>query len=289
MTVSDMHTRAMLVSLRISAWSARKYDRKISAETAAAHGATIDAGRYNKHLMPADAKSYKELTSHIASTRVRHYEQTLAWSDDGWRLLPVRNYDKYTDTLRKDQHTFDALLHTFLADYPTLRESARVMLNGMYQESDYPRNLGDRYSFGIEFNPVPTGGDFRVSLSQEEITAISARTEERVKQAFADAQQDAVKRLFDVVRKMHAKLMEPDAIFRDSLITNVRETVDVLSRLNLADDPELERLRRETELLATVSEPETLRKNQDVRIETANRAQSILDAMNATYGSTMFA
>jgi hypothetical protein len=67
MTNQDLHTRAMLVSLRISAWSARKYDKKISLEVAANHGASADAGRYNKYLMPADATSYKALEKHIAS------------------------------------------------------------------------------------------------------------------------------------------------------------------------------------------------------------------------------
>jgi hypothetical protein len=286
MTASELHTRAMLVSLRISAWSARKYDRKVSQETATAHNTTLEAGRYNKHLLPGDAPAYKALTSHVASFRVMHYAQTLAWSDDGWRLLPIRNFTAYTDMVRQGMHTADKLLSEFVADYPSMRLEAQRILNGMYQESDYPSDIASKYAWGVEYNPVPLGTDFRVSIAQEEIDAIAARTEERVKQAFKDAQQDAVRRLAECVSKIHERLAQPEAIFRDSLIGNARELCDVLTRLNLADDPQLETLRRQTELLA-MTEPNTLRDNADVRIDTANKAQSILDAMTATYGASI--
>ncbi len=287
MNTSDLHTRAMLVSLRISAWSARKYDRKVSQDTAAAHGTTLDAGRYNKHLLPGDAPAYKALVSHIADLRVQHYAQTLPWSDDGWRHLPVKNYQAYTDMVRAGMHEADSLLAEFIREYPMYQASARTVLNGMYSDADYPDNIASKYSWGVEYNPVPSGTDFRVSIAQDEIQAIAARTEERVKQAFSEAQQDAVRRLADCVSKIHERLAQPDAIFRDSLIGNARELCGILTRLNLADDPKLETLRRETELLA-MAEPSTLRDNPDVRIDTANRAQSILDAMTATYGASVF-
>jgi hypothetical protein len=278
----------MLVSLRISAWSARKYDRKISAEVAESHGASLDAGRYNKNLMPADAASYKALQSHIANLRVMHYAQTLAWSDDGWRILPVKNYTPYTDMVRRGFHEADSLLNTFASDYPSLRLEAKRQYNGMCNDTDYPVSIRDRYGWSVEYAPVPCGTDFRVTLAQSEIDTIAARTEQRVKQAFSDAQNDAVKRLAECVSRIHERLAQPDAIFRDSLIGNARELCDVLTRLNLADDPQLESLRRQTEILAA-SDPQTLRDNADVRVNTANEAQAILDAMTATYGKGIFA
>jgi hypothetical protein len=283
MANDQLISRAMLASLRISSWSARKYDKKVTAETNAHHGADADAGRYNKMLLPGDASSYKALTSHIAATRVLHYEQTLAWSDDGWRLLPIANYTKYTDKLRAAKHTYDALLGDFLADYPALQQAARIKLNGMYRDDDYPTNVASKYGFSIEYNPVPAGGDFRVELSQEEIDIIATRTESRIKNAFEDAHKDAVKRLYDCVARIHERLAQPEAIFRDSLINNAQELTDVLSRLNIADDVNLDSLRRQTATLATIS-PDTLRNDPVARIQTANDAQGILDSMLNVYG-----
>jgi hypothetical protein len=158
----------------------------------------------------------------------------------------------------------------------------------MYQETDYPSDIRSRYSWGVEYNPVPVGTDFRVTLAAGEIEAIAARTEERVKQAFSDAQRDAVSRLADCLSRIHERLAQPDAIFRDSLIGNARELCEVLTRLNLADDSQLEALRRRTELLAS-TEPQTLRDVPEVRADVAQQAQSILDAMTSTYGRGIFA
>jgi hypothetical protein len=287
MTTNDLHTRAMLVSLRISAWSARKYDRKVSQETATLHNTTLDAGRYNKCLLPGDAPAYKALTKHIADLRVKNYAQTLPWSDDGWRMLPVKNYQEYTDTIRQGFHTADSLLSDFCSEYPSLRNEARHILNGMYDDNDYPVSISSRFSWAVEYAPVPRGTDFRVTLAQSEIDSIAARTEARVSQAFTAAMQGkdgAVDRLRKVVSAIVEKCSSPDAIFRDSLIGNARELCDVLTRLNVTEDPQLEALRRQTELLA-VTEPQTLRDNADVRQDTAKQAQSILDSMTATYGN----
>ena len=292
MTTNDLLTRAMLANLSISSWSASKFDKKVTRETNQAHGAADNAGRYTKSLMPDDAESYAKLQKHIAKVRQDiHYAQTLPWSDTGWRLLPIKNYQQYTDAIRKAQHEFETLRDEFIAEYPTLRENARVKLNGMYNERDYPRYIGDRYSMSVDYAPVPDGTDFRVTLAQEEIDTIAQRTEARVKAAFQDAMtgpKGAVPRLYEVVSNIQAKLADPKGIFRDTLIGNARELCDILTRLNVTDDPALETLRRQTELLA-MSEPQTLRDNPDVRVSVANEAQSILDAMTATYGKGIFA
>jgi hypothetical protein len=296
--VAGIHSRAILVSLRISSWSAKKFDKKVTREATAAHGADESAGRFNKSLLPSavtitnsataakqanETNSFKALSQHIAATRVWHYEQTLRWGDDGWQLLPIKNYKAYTDGIRERQHEFNRLLREFVADYPRLRDAAKILLNGMFQHGDYPQDIAGRFSFDVEYAPVPQGGDFRVALADSEIEAIAASTESRVKASVEAAQGDAVKRLYETLEKIVGRLSQPDAIFRDTLISNARDVCDVLSRLNVAEDAKLERLRRETELLA-MSEPETIRKNDNVRVEVASRAQSILDDMLSTYG-----
>jgi hypothetical protein len=299
---TDIHARAILVSLSLPMWSGSKKDTKVGREATAAHGAHESAGTFTKHLIPkntaleqaykskaakafanvAAANSFQALKQHMTATRVWHYEQTLRWSD-GWQLLPIKNYQAYTDGIRERQHTFNTLLDEFVADYPALREAARVLLNGMFNEAEYPISIRKRFSMTLEFNPVPSGTDFRVALADAEIEAIIASTENRVKTAVETATKEAAARLADVLNKMAAALSDPDRRFNDSLVENVRDLCGVLKRLNVADDPNLERLRRDAELLA-MSEPETLRKNDDARAETAARAQSILDEMTATFG-----
>ena len=86
--VTEIHARALLVWLTISTWSARKYDRRVSQSVNQQFHVHSDAGRYNKYLLPVDAGSYKTLIALASAIRVEHYTHTLAWSDEGWRLLP---------------------------------------------------------------------------------------------------------------------------------------------------------------------------------------------------------
>ena len=51
----SLSSRAMLCSLSISMWSARKHDPDASQEIAQRHGAQADAGRYHKVLLPKEA------------------------------------------------------------------------------------------------------------------------------------------------------------------------------------------------------------------------------------------
>ena len=93
----DLNSDAMLVSLRIAAWSGRMYDRKASAHVAVHHDASASAGRYNKRLLPKDA--FAALTATVSRARATHYEQTLPWDDKGARLLTVANYERYTELM----------------------------------------------------------------------------------------------------------------------------------------------------------------------------------------------
>ena len=214
------------VSLNISSWSARKYDKQVTKDALEANHASEDGGRFNKYLLPgtnvkrvkkskkkgqADVEteapnSFKALTVHVTETRDMHYRETLPWTDDGWRMLPIKNYQHYVDLMNDAQHKFYRLLDEFVADYPALRRQAQILLNGMFNADEYPADVRGRFGFAYVPRPVPNGADYRVELGEEEIARIARMTEDRTKQAVADAQADVVKRLHKVVAKIHEHL-----------------------------------------------------------------------------------
>lgn len=90
----SLSSRAMLCSLSISVWSARKHDPEALEEIAALHGARADAGQYNKLLFPK--KALEEIHKIISEARQAHYFITLPWGDDGYRVLPAASYIEHT-------------------------------------------------------------------------------------------------------------------------------------------------------------------------------------------------
>jgi hypothetical protein len=63
---------------------------------------------------------------------------------------------------------------------------------------------------------------------------------------------------------------------RDSVVTNVVKFVEILPKLNVTGDPELERLAAEVRT-SLVVDPQELRKSESVRADTARAAAAIAD------------
>ena len=282
---TGIHARALLVWLRISTWSARRYDRDISAEVNQRHNASNDASRVNKLLLPGDAKAYKSMIAIAGAIRTQHYANTLAWSDEGWRLLPTANYATYTGWLRKQMIAFEHALDEFAADYPGLRAQAAILLNGMYKDSDYPAvsEIRSKFALAVDYQPVPAQGDVRVDLDAQQVSLIESAIADRLERATADAMRDAWSRLHDCVSKAAERLAQPDAIFRDTLITNIDQTCDVLARLNVTNDPNLESMRVRVKRELTRYTPDTLRDVPSHRQQTADRAADILETMKGFF------
>jgi hypothetical protein len=70
--------------------------------------------------------------------------------------------------------------------------------------------------------------------------------------------------------------------FRDSVVTNLVKLVDVLPKLNVTADPELERLATEVRASLLV-DPQELRKSESVRNETAKAAIAISARMSGLH------
>lgn len=267
------------------AWSARKYDRSLSQKVNRDAGASPDASRTNKFLLPGDAASYKHLTTLMGAMRAWHYDQTLAWSDEGWRCLPTANYIAYTDGFRERSAEIDRAVDAFVADYPDLRYQAASKLNGLYKPEDYPdvSDIRAKFRVGIDYMPVPAQGDIRVDLGSDQIATIEARIASQAQSSMQAAMNDAWERLHTVVAAAANKLADPTGIFRDSLIENVRECCTVLQRLNITNDGALETLRIDALQAIGAMQPQTLRDSKHARATTADNAQRILDQMAAFY------
>ena len=274
----DITEKAMLASLSISQWSARKHDKRVSQEVNERYNGK-DAGRFNKVL--ASKESLKEIQAAVSAARNFHMEQTLPWGERGERLLPSKNYGAYNRQMRDYKQAFEDAVEAFVSDYHTVIFEAKKTLGGLFNREDYPEagQIRDKFEFKTVISPVPVAEDFRVQLSHEEIAAIQEDIEQRVMASNAAATRDLWQRLYEVVGHMVERLSNPDAVFRDSLVGNIVRLTALLPRLNLHDDPALETMRRQIEASLCRYTPAQLRCDKQVRRQAATEAQNVLDAM----------
>ena len=259
----DLNTDAMQVSLRITAWSGRIYDRQASHHVAVHHDASASAGRYNKRLLPKAA--FAALTATMSEARSTHYAQTLPWDDQGARLLTVANYEHYTELLDGLRERMVRERARFIEDYDDYVEQARLDLGRLFRIEDYPSKTALRGKFGIRYRitPVQDADQFMAKLASDDVARVKRDIKHHVQERLHDAVADLYRRLGDAVGRVSERLGEDDngkpLVFRNSLIENIRDLVDVVPRLNIFGDHQLARLCEEVKERIASVEPDTLR------------------------------
>lgn len=279
--MSQLAQKAMLVTLSISAWTAKRHDKTVSKEVATSHHIKETVGRYNKRLLPENADSYNSVITAANAARATHYDQTLPWTDAGARILTAANFMPYAELMRHHRYAFDAAVESFIAEYPTLRNRARTELNGMFKDADYPADWDIKSKFGFRqaTMPLPDATDFRVSLNDEDILRIRQEIEQNTTLACEDAMKDAWQRLNKGLANMVERLSEPDKIFRDTLFTNLGEMCEILPRLNLFNNSALDVATEDIRRKILAYTPEQARTSVTARQAIAAEADRIAKSM----------
>lgn len=280
-----IHENAMIVRLHISSWVARKFDAGISKKIAAVYSVNDEAGRYNKILIAKE--SIQIITRAATAARAFHYEQTLPWDDAGGRILPTKNFMSYTKKMRTLKEKFEQAVREFITNYPTYREEAETRLAGMFNSADYPsgHEIERKFDFGTDIEPVPHAADFRINLQKLDQERLATALEESVERRMKVATDDLFRRVVEVTKRFAETLSNPDAIFRDTLVENAVDLVNLLPKLNVANDPELEKIRKEVAKKLASQSADNLRNAPEVRAKVADDAQAILDKMSSYLGT----
>lgn len=281
----DILGRAMLANITIGVWEARKHDKTITDKVNAEYAASHEAGRFHKHLFGGPVAELSALVTASHYLRWMHYAQTLPWSDAGWRLLPTANYMEHGKLMREKLSDFEDAKEKFLTAYPRLVKEAREKLNGMYNAKDYPDVAAVRrkYHVAIEYEPIPSGSDFRVSLPKEEMKRLAREVEERMGKQVERAMQDAWARLATAVEELQDRLGGDAKGLRAGILTKLGDLADVLGRLNLTQDPALEKARKQVLTQLAVLDVKSIKKDETVREKAAVAVDAILKQVRSVY------
>ena len=282
--VVSLSSMAMLVELRISTWTARKRDNETTMDVNTSKEADQDAGSVYKYLM-AGSDHLKKIEKYAAKCRSWNSTQTLPWMK-GVGLLPMENFFKYREQLGTMEANFYALVNDFIIAYPQIKNDQAFKLGKYYRADEFPdvETLPRRFKFEYNFLPVPESGDFRINCEAR----VKADLQEQYDKMFQDKLQEAMRdpwdRLHGMLIRMSERLTDDEGgerkIFRDSLLENAVELCDLLTRLNVTKDPELEKARRMLEQAVTLTDIKDLRADESSRIELKASVEEIINKFN---------
>lgn len=288
---TPLSRKAVLVSVNISQWTARKLDKKVTDETNQRHNATEDAGRYNKLLIAAE--HLKTLNSLVSRARALHYSMTRPWADDGPRILPNVLYTKFANEFRTLQREFAAAADAFCAGYPKFIAERKAKLNGMFNEADYPKVSDIRSKFNLDLTvlPFPDVADFRADIDDETMDDLRREITQSTSGVVDKAMEATASEIIETVGHMAEKLKEYGTakegerkFFLDSLVGNVRELAELLPAFNLTGDPKLDKIVDRIKRELCVEEAATLRKDAKARAVVQKSADQIVAEVSKLFG-----
>ena len=285
----NLDTCAMLVEFNASVWTARKLDKSTTDEVVASKNAGAkDAARVNKHLL-AGRTELDIIQQAVGRARQFVYDNTAPWSDSGLRLLPTVNFMKFTERMNDFEEEMEALVKSFVAIYPTLITAQALALGDMFKRDDYPtaNEIMTKFSFRVNYMPVPSSGDFRVDVGNQAQAELKARleslTQERIDSAMADVRERLsthLKRMSDRLTTDYVNGEAKQRRFHDTLVDGALEVCDLTKSLNVTNDTALESARSQLEQLLVGVTPADLRKNEAIRQDVKKNVDAILDKFN---------
>lgn len=288
----SLKNNAMIVSLTVGKPQMTKTDMQATdiAETALN---SKDAGHFRKELYP------KRLMQPIKSveTAARTYMNTVAYTwDRGDFILPNTKFMVFAEEMAKYELQFDQCVTGFLQNWVNVLSEAEVTQGDMFDAADYPdvSELRRRFRFDINYKPVTDSSDFRISLQDEELSALKEKVEAQTKLQMEDLMREPLERLRAVVSRLHqtagkeeravlnprtGKTEVKPPIFRDTVCENIVHEINLLKEFASILPEGIVELA--TSAAAKIPSAEVLRNSQVIRDKTVENTSDLLGAINA--------
>lgn len=274
---------ALLVKLSIGTWTANKLDKDRTEQLLSSSGASGDAAQVRKNLM-AGTRAAKDITDFAANCRLMHTVRTLPWEDRGFRVIPTSIVLDYKQEMTFMKSRFLLMVGEFCSNYDRHIHVARQSLGSMFNQSDYPdvHQVREKYHFDLTFSPIPDEGHFFLDIPQQDLKEMRDSVTKLNQERLEHAMSTAWERLHKILVGMSTKLSECDekTRFHDSFITNASELCELLTHLNITNDPDLERARVQLQQAVQGTNIDSIKESPLARDNLRAQVDSILDKFN---------
>ena len=229
----NLSSASMLVDFSASVYTARKKDVSASEELETIKKADPNVANVHKKLL-GNCPELVAIQKFVGNTRNAHSSMTLPWSDMGMRLLPTSTFFKYKQYMTKAEQEFHTLVEKFFDIYEDAVVNAQTLLGDLYNPANYPPLDVLRHKFGwrLSFVPLPTSGDFRVEMEQEQAKSLAEEYDKHYNAMFGKAIDsmigDLMKYLARLSDRLEYKSQEDKKVFHDTVTSNITDMLENL-------------------------------------------------------------
>ena len=271
--MNEIQSKVLIVKPKISMLGNTGTDEEITEDVHDREHMDTHAGRYVKNLYPA---AYLRPIQKIAREARRFHKTQTVCSSFG-DILPTILFTAYQTRVNAFIDLFNDAAQVFHDQYDDIMAEARRIHNGQFKAEFYPEkeHVREQFRFTLFTAPMPRSSDVVLDyLAEEKLIELRSQLEGEATRAGVMAGQQVMGRVLSRVAKICETLTDPEAVFRDSLIDNLREVLDIAPALNIAGNPDVTRLITECRE-KLLKAPDTLREASAVRELTAAHAKNI--------------
>tara|TARA_R100001163_G_scaffold2804_2_gene4309 strand:- start:1656 stop:2684 length:1029 start_codon:yes stop_codon:yes gene_type:complete len=286
---------AVLVTFNRSIPSFIRKDKEGAKRNDAATGAKRGVHRGTKKII--DCPEHDAMVKCGNDFYQYHMRKTVAWKH-AEQMLHNNNYKDYrAEDLRvmggKDRTGifYTELVPAFLDAYPHARQRAAREMGAAFDPTLYPSvwELQKSIRMEVVYEPVPTGGDFRLDIPAEAQQEMRETYEKAMQQRVQTMAQSMWKRLLKPLKNMSEKLDYDDegkprnGNFQRTIVQNVTEIVDLMRDCNFNNDPDMTRVQQELRVALTGVNADMLKASPSQRIKTKEDVDRIIKSL-PTFG-----
>jgi hypothetical protein len=273
-----LNQKAIIIHLSMSQWYGYAKDRTVTNEVSTIKHASSNVGNWSTYLVPKS--SLLPVRQGFLELERTFKKWTLPWTDGAYRILASKSLFKFREDIHKAGKKVITAYENFIKEYPKIIASPenKKRLGDLAHSIQFPTidELRNRFGYRLEYLPVPDKNDFRADVNEEEVEMIKNEIEQTVNNTYSAAMSDIWNRLNNMVGKVVDTLKDDDKVFRDSLITNIKDFCDFIPNINLIGDERLEEMRRETVTKLALLQPSNLRNDKQERKQAVKKAKELL-------------
>jgi hypothetical protein len=180
---------------------------------------------------------------------------------------------------------FYILVNTFLHGYEWEITQASAKLGDLFDRDEYPslESIRTKFGFRLSYIPLPDSGDFRIDIGNEATEQVKSHYQDYYSTQLNNAMNDVWQRTHKALSAMSERLDYSDnddkKIFRDTLVTNVLDMVELLNVCNVNGDGQMTAARMKLEDAFRGVNADALREDEHLRSETKRTVDEVIKSL----------
>ena len=274
---------ALIVNLSRSVPDLVKNDPEAAKALARIKNADVGAVTARKSLI--DSPALKDLQRLSREIYQWHIKNTVPWGDLGQRLVANAALIDYKNTMNKFEIQFEALANKVVFEYPACCGRAQNRLGDLFDPALFPsvEELRRKMSLRVTYEPIADPSNFIVQIGDQAAEEMKRQYNEVLSNRMEGISNYIYEKLREpltnLVKRIDYEADDAPTGFRNTIVDNVMQIVELMGTCNFNNDPKIDRLKRELRNALKGVTPDALREDSGLRRHTKQEVQKIIDQL----------